>query len=78
MWADDGGKSRDLSNAPRHLHHLDGHPVGHRDRVPEPDARVRLAVGETSVILLHPPLPSVGVSIVMERERQQNDSLADG
>ena len=30
-----------------------------------------LAVDETSVILLHPPLPSVGVSIVMERERQQ-------
>ena len=28
-----------------------------------------------TVILLHPPLPSVGVSIVMERERQQNDSL---
>ena len=30
------------------------------------------AVGET-VILLHPPLPLVGVSIAMERERQQND-----
>ena len=25
-----------------------------------------------------PPLPLVGVSIAMERERQQNDSLADG
>ena len=36
-----------------------------------------VAVGET-VILLHPLLPLVGVSIVMERERQQNDSLADG
>ena len=36
-----------------------------------------LAVGET-VILLHPPLPLLGVSIVMERERQQNDSLARG
>ena len=38
-----------------------------------------LAVGET-VILLHPPLPLhvVGVSIAMEKERQQNDSLADG
>ena len=35
------------------------------------------AVGET-VILLHPPLPLVAVSIAMERERQQNDSLADG
>ena len=33
-----------------------------------------LAPDET-VILLHPPLPLVGVSIVMERERQQNDSL---
>ena len=30
-----------------------------------------------TVILLHPPLPVLGVSIVMERERQQNDSLAD-
>ena len=38
---------------------------------------VLLAVGET-VILLHPPLPLVGVSIAMERERQQNDSLANG
>ena len=35
------------------------------------------AVDET-VILLHPPLPLVGVSIVMERERQQNDSLVNG
>ena len=38
---------------------------------------VPVAVGET-VILLHPPLPLVGVSIAMERERQQNDSLANG
>ena len=37
----------------------------------------RLAVGET-VILLHPIFPLVGVSIGMERGRQQNDSLADG
>ena len=36
-----------------------------------------LAVDET-VILLHPALPLVGVSIVMERERQQNDSLVNG
>ena len=36
-----------------------------------------IAVGET-VILLHPPPHLVGVSIVMERNRQQNDSLADG
>ena len=40
-------------------------------------ALVNLAVGET-VILLHPLLPSVGVSIWMERGCQQNDSLADG
>ena len=39
--------------------------------------RAVLAVDKT-VILLHPPLPSVGVAIVMKRERQQNDSLADG
>ena len=40
------------------------------------DARY-LAVDET-VILLHPLLPLVGVSTVMERGCQQNDSLADG
>ena len=35
--------------------------------------------GESSVTLLHPLLPSAGVSIAMERERQQNDrTLADG
>ena len=38
---------------------------------------VLLAVGET-VILLRPLLLSVAVSIGMERECQQNDSLADG
>ena len=37
----------------------------------------RLAVDKT-VILLHPPLPLVGVSMRMERGCQQNDSLADG
>ena len=38
-----------------------------------------LAVDESSVTLLHPPLPSVGVSIAMEREHQRNGrTLADG
>ena len=41
-------------------------------------SRFNLAVGETSVILLHPPLPLLGVSIGMGRGCQQNDSLADG
>ena len=36
-----------------------------------------LAPDET-VILLHPPLPLVGVSIWMEMGCQQNDSLVDG
>ena len=36
-----------------------------------------LAPDET-VILLPPPLPLVGLSIVMVRERQQNDSLVNG
>ena len=35
-----------------------------------------IAIGET-VILLHSPLPLVGVSIEMVRECQQNDSLAE-
>ena len=35
------------------------------------------AVGE-AVILLHPPLPSVGVSMETTRECQQNDSPAAG
>ena len=38
---------------------------------------VGVAVGET-VILLHPPLLLVVLSIGMERGYQQNDSLADG
>ena len=41
------------------------------------NAAVAVAVDGT-VILLHPPLPLVGVSIGMERGRQQNDSLAAG
>ena len=45
------------------------HPIG-------PPVRL-VAVGET-VILLHPPLPLVGVSIGMEGGCQQNGSLADG
>ena len=36
-----------------------------------------LAIDETA-IPLHPPLPLVGVSIAMERGRQQNDSLVNG
>ena len=40
--------------------------------------QANLAIGETSVILLHPPLPSVGVSIWMARGCQQNDSLVNG
>ena len=32
----------------------------------------------SAAILLHPPLPLVGVSTVMKRERQQNDSLVRG
>ena len=45
-----------------------------RARVQQPP----VAVGESSVILLHPPLPLVGVSIEMERGCQQNDSLVNG
>ena len=37
---------------------------------------VAVAIGE-AVVLLHPPLPLSGVSVGMERARQQNDSLAD-
>ena len=39
--------------------------------------RWKVAVPETAT-LPHPPLPLVGVSIRMERERQQNDSLVNG
>ena len=41
------------------------------------DLDTPVAVDET-VIPLHPPLPLVGVSIVMERGCQQNDSLVRG
>ena len=41
--------------------------------------RQRLTVApDETVILLHPPLHVVGVSIAMERYRQQNDSLVNG
>ena len=41
--------------------------------------RARLAVGETDVsFCCTPPLYLVGVSTVMVRERQQNDSLVNG
>ena len=33
---------------------------------------------DEAVILLNPPLPLVGVSIVIEKGVQQSDSLADG
>ena len=51
--------------------------VAHRPVHQLRQQRPHLAVGET-VILLHPPLSLVGVSIVMERGCQRNDSLADG
>ena len=51
-----------------------GESIGYtRDHAVEDAVAVMLAVGET-VILLHPPLPSVGVSIWTERERQQNNA----
>ena len=50
---------------------------GGRQRAPCAVDVAACAVDEP-VILLHPALPSVGVSIVMERERQQNDSLIRG
>ena len=49
----------------------------------DPQRRIQLcaeprAVGESSVILLHPPLPPVGVSTGMERGCRHNDSIASG
>ena len=40
--------------------------------------RRQAAPDESFVILLHPPLPLLGVSMLMERERQQNESLVNG
>ena len=55
-----------------------GHGMG-LDGVPiDGPTEAGLAVGESSVILLHPPLHSAGVSIRMERGCRQTDSLADG
>ena len=47
------------------------------NREPTSTTLGRLAVDET-VNLLHSPLPLIGVSIVMERERQRNDGLVTG
>ena len=49
----------------------------HTQDVVNQGAAVTIAVGVT-VILLTPHLPVLGVSIALERERQQNDSLANG
>ena len=57
--------------------YFDGGLVGAFYLVDPELAQAQLAVDET-VILLHLPLPLVGVSIVMECERQQNDSLVNG
>ena len=65
-----------VSRMGNHLHGDGDLPVTGRHRAP-PRRPAGLAVGET-VILLHPPLPLVGVSIWTERGRQQRDSLADG
>ena len=43
-------------------------------RVPLPTLR---SPATRAVMLLHPPVPLVGVSIAMERERRQNDSLVN-
>ena len=51
--------------------------VNGRARIADSEPHGACAVGE-AVILLHPPLPSAGVSTRMERGRQQNDGLADG
>ena len=48
-----------------------------RQWLPAGPERALVAVGETA-ILLHPSLLLVGVSIWMERGRQQNDSLTNG
>ena len=51
---------------------------GSDESEPDPvDEEARVAVGETVVLLDLPPL-LVGFSVGMARERQQNDSLADG
>ena len=57
-------------------------PLDHDVSMPPPPVlsvvhRHHLAGGE-AFILLHPPLPFVGVSIGIERGRQQNGSLANG
>ena len=47
--------------------------------LPEQRHLVPRAVVEAVILrLLHPPLPLAGFSIAMEREHQQNGSLADG
>ena len=51
---------------------------GHYDRWAAEAAAVSLAPDEAAILLHPPPLPLVGVSIGMERERRWNDSLVNG
>ena len=73
VWPDPPGDRRQPRPVSRHGH-------GSRGRVPYPPVRqgIRADLAVDEIILLHPPLPLVGVSIVMERECQQNDSLVTG
>ena len=76
--------ARGISGQAGHEHIRSGRSAGSIQQIGheklelfELDGPLDVAVGET-VILLQPPLPLVGVSMWMERGRQQNDSLADG
>ena len=60
------------------LNNTAGRMVDSRGRVPMMVGGALIAVGQTVILPAQPPRPLVGVSIVMERERQQNDSLANG
>ena len=72
---EDALKPEEIIRLPPELRELRSYaPPGHVKAIA---AAAGLAVGET-VILLHPPLPLLGVSIGTERKRQQNDSLANG
>ena len=46
------------------------------DREAPREGEHRAVHGESSVILLHPPPPLAGASIVMGRERRQNDTVS--
>ena len=76
-WMERTVWDRPAGSPAKERRHSPRREVGGAGGQPSAFRSVQLGVGET-VILLHPPLPLVGISIRVSKRREQNDCLADG